>query len=374
MQIGSFNSQQGLIIGYNAIKSFAQKLAQRDFHILIEGESGVGKYLFAKYLHAHSQRCNKIFYPISCTNLQPTLFDTIIFGYKKGCFTGAQNDKGGILEDANGGIIFWDEIADLTLELQAKILPIIELARYRRVGDSIERETDIRFIFATNKNLADMTAHNLFRLDLYYRISAHKLFIPPLRSDKNNIEIIANFYWKIIAQDPVLPSLSRHELDLLRSYDFPGNTRELTHILEELFSLVTINGNNNRTEYLKAILNNGLHSIKANNGKYSDTEKTFKLICEKGISFWDAVYFPYKKGKIAKEQVIEIIEKGLRLSNYSWKNLIHIFNLQPSEYKKFLNAMKNLGIKLSQFKVLNCISLLKNSDLHSQQPLNQSNS
>lgn len=356
MQTGNANSKEGHIIGYDSIKLLAQKLAQQDFHVLIEGESGTGKYLFAKYIHAHSKRCNQIFYPIACTILQPTLFDTNFFGYKKGCYTGAQNNQAGILEDANDGIIFLDEIGDLTPELQAKILPLIELAEYRRIGDSIEREVDIRFIFATNKNLSDMTAQSLFRLDLYYRISAHKLIIPPLRSEKNNIDLISNYYWGKIAQNPAFSSLSNYELDLLKSHNFLGNVRELISVLEELWSRVITNGNHNRAEYLKLILNNGLNLNEAKNSKYLESETLFRLMTNKGISFWDAVWIPYKKREITRQQLVEIIEIGLKTCNYSWKNLMQTFNLKPYEYKKFLNVMKNLKITISQFKTSNHVS------------------
>lgn len=356
MLIGSINSKEGHISGYDSIKLLAQTTAQQDFNILIEGETGVGKELFAKYIHAHSKQCNQILYGVLCTILQPTLFDTLFLGYKKGCFTDARDDRAGILENADCGIIFLDEIGDLNPEMQAKILPIIELAKYRRIGDIIEREVNIRFIFATNKNLTDMVAQNLFRLDLYYRISAHKLIIPPLRSDKNNIEIIANYYWEKIAQNPVLPQLSSYELNLLKSHNFPGNVRELISILEELWSLIIIDESHDRTEYLKAILDSKLHLIKANDSNYSETEKIFKLIIEKGISFWNAAYIPYKKRHITREQLIEIIAKGLRICNYNWINLIQTFNLNPYEYKKFLNVMKNVGITLSQFKTSNYIA------------------
>ena len=145
-------------------------------------------------------------------------------------------------------------------------------------------------------------------------------------------------------------------MNLLKSHNFPGNVRELISILEELQSLIIIDESHDRTGYLKAILDNKLHLIKAEDIKFSETEKICKLIIEKRISFWDAAYIPYKKRHITREQLIEIIAKGLSMCNYSWHRLIKIFNLNPCEYKKFLNVMKNVGITLSQFKPSNYIA------------------
>ncbi|OGF63732.1 MAG: hypothetical protein A2Y62_03405 [Candidatus Fischerbacteria bacterium RBG_13_37_8] len=151
------------IIDYNETKKLAEVIAKYDISVLLTGETGVGKNLFAHYIHEQSNRCKKKFYQVSCPNLQPSLFETVFYGHKKGSFTDAKEDREGALEIANGGTQFLDEIGELNLELQSKMLSVVEERTFRRIGEKEERSTDIRIIYATNENLKEMVKKGLFR-------------------------------------------------------------------------------------------------------------------------------------------------------------------------------------------------------------------
>ena len=218
-----------------ALKWQAIKAAATSLPVVIVGESGTGKELFAQALHNASQRKFHPFVRVNCAAIPRELFESELFGYEKGAFTGAKTTgKPGKIELAHHGSLFLDEIGDLPLEMQPKLLRVLEEKDFERVGGTTLLKSDFRLLAATNHNLEDMLAENRFRTDLFYRLNVITLQVPPLRERRDDIMLIAAHLLKQIAHDCGLPEvgISAEAEDVLLNYDWPGNIRELSNVLE----------------------------------------------------------------------------------------------------------------------------------------------
>lgn len=218
------------------IMETAKKVALSDLPVLICGESGVGKELIAKAVHDASNRVDGPFVPINCGAIPENLLESELFGHEKGAFTGAYAKKLGLLEIANGGALFLDEIGELNLQLQGKLLRVIETGSFFRVGGTKEIKVDVKFIAATNKDLKKEVEIGNFRPDLYYRISALTLSIPPLRERREDIPLLIE---NIIKNNVAFKNrkLNKKVAKILSEYPWPGNVRELQNVIYRAFSL-----------------------------------------------------------------------------------------------------------------------------------------
>lgn len=207
--------------------------------VLITGETGTGKGKWARWIHEHSERKDKPFVEINCAGLSKELLESELFGYEKGAFTGAVNNKSGLLEIASGGTMFLDEISEMELQVQAKVLKVLEDNRFRRLGSVQERSTNVRLITASNKNLEKAVKENHFREDLFYRLNVMALDLPPLRERPEDIVPLAEFFLEQMARkkSQPLPVLSDEAKRVLEGYSWPGNLRELRNLLERAFLL-----------------------------------------------------------------------------------------------------------------------------------------
>lgn len=205
-----------------------------DTPLIISGESGTGKEIIARLIHYASPRKDKSFCPINCAALPESLLESEFFGYTRGTFTGALQDKKGYLEMSKGGTLFLDEIGDMPLMLQAKLLRVLEEKKYMKIGTNIEVPVDIRFIAATNRDIEAEVREGRFRKDLYYRLAAYKLEIPPLRERPLDIEPLLRYYINYFCTRNRLPvpQLDPQLVKELRAYPFPGNVRELKNLVE----------------------------------------------------------------------------------------------------------------------------------------------
>jgi len=213
----------------------ALKLSEVDSTVLLLGESGVGKSLFAELVHSHSRRSDNLLIKINCGAIPETLIEAELFGYERGAFTGAVSSKPGQLELADGGTLFLDEVAELPLASQVKLLRFMEAGQVTRLGGTGSRNVDVRIIAATNRDLEKRVEEKLFRLDLYYRISVIPLTIPALRERRECILPLIRSFIDLFAERSAKPKrLTRAAIDRLASYPFPGNVRELMNICERL--------------------------------------------------------------------------------------------------------------------------------------------
>ena len=216
----------------------ARKVAQTSSTVLILGESGTGKEVIAKYIHHLSQRQGP-FVAINCAAIPEELLEAELFGYEKGAFTGAIKAKPGKFEQAKDGTIFLDEIGDLSLKLQAKLLRVLQERVVERLGGERPIKVNARIISATNQNLETLVKERRFREDLYYRLNVIPIFVPPLRERKEDIPMLAEFFLKKVCQREGIPikKLSQDVIECLLEYNFPGNVRELENMVERMVIL-----------------------------------------------------------------------------------------------------------------------------------------
>lgn len=210
----------------------AQQVADSPLSVLIEGESGTGKELFAHYIHQQSNRRERPFVVVNCVALAESLLESELFGHARGAFTGATKDREGRFEAANGGTLFLDEIAEIPQSVQAKLLRFLQDHDFERVGENVTRKVDVRVIAATNKKISDSLKDGSFREDLYYRLNAVRLTLPPLRDRPEDILVLAYHVLRQHSSDSGSYELSPEALKLLTSYRWPGNVRELEHVIE----------------------------------------------------------------------------------------------------------------------------------------------
>ena len=219
--------------GLREVRKQIELLAPSQATVLILGESGVGKELVARAVHDASPRSAAIFTAVDCATLQDTLFESELFGHERGAFTGADQKKEGLVEVSEGGTVFLDEIGDLPLSQQVKLLRVIETGRFRRVGGTRDIACDVRFVAATNRDLFAMSQDGSFRRDLYYRLSALVLDVPPLRDRRDDIVEIAELFIVTRSFDRQIDKvLTPEAAAVLQTYDWPGNARELRNVIE----------------------------------------------------------------------------------------------------------------------------------------------
>lgn len=235
----------------------AAKVAESEVSsVLLQGESGTGKDLVAKAIHYGSQRAERPFVAVNCAALPATLIESELFGYEKGAFTDAKARKEGLFEQAEGGTLLLDEIGELELSLQAKLLRVLEEGAFRRVGGLKDIPLDVRVLAASNRDLKTESEAGRFRLDLYYRLSIIQIDIPPLRERGDDVLLLSQHYIDTIGarlkRTPKITSLSPEAMDVFRGYSWPGNVRELRNVIER--ALILEDSDQITTEYLPGSL------------------------------------------------------------------------------------------------------------------------
>ncbi len=241
-QAKKYNIDNMIAVDPLMIKTFEmvkKVAANRDVSVLIQGESGTGKELIAKSLHYLSSRASKPFVSINCASIPGNLLESELFGYERGAFTDAKSRKHGLLEKAEGGTVFLDEIGDMDPSLQAKLLRVLEENRFRRLGSVLDITIDVRFVSATNQLLEKLIEKGTFRRDLYYRLKVIDITIPPLRERKQDIEVLLKYFIDHFNRklNKQVKGVSPGALSLLQQYRWPGNIRELKNTIERIMIL-----------------------------------------------------------------------------------------------------------------------------------------
>lgn len=259
----SFNSIIGKSKSILTAKDAAAKVAATEATVLLTGETGTGKEVFAQAIHNNSNRKQKTFIAVNCSAFSKELLENELFGHKAGAFTGAIKDSKGIFEEANGGTVFLDEIGEMPLELQAKLLRVLETGEFLKVGDSKTTKIDIRIIAATNRDLQKEIIAGNFREDLYYRIAVFNIPLPTLNERVSDIEELANFFVEHFAVKTNKKSMqiSKPYLEALQLHNWKGNIRELKNVIER--SVILTNGN----ELLPDSLPNEFQQLNNKDGK-----------------------------------------------------------------------------------------------------------
>ncbi len=248
-EVEKLKEREDFLLGFHNILGKSKKMvgifhvieevAKHDTNILIQGESGTGKELVSRAIHRQSLRHQKRFVDVNCAAIPGTLLESELFGYEAGAFTDARKRKLGLLEYASGGTMFLDEIGDMSLPLQAKFLRMLEDGNIRRLGGNESIAVDVRFIFATNRDLSKMVAEGSFREDLFYRISVVPIILPPLRERGDDLLLLARNYVEEFNRkfNKKVKGFTKEAEDILRRYSWPGNVRELKNIIERVMIL-----------------------------------------------------------------------------------------------------------------------------------------
>jgi len=235
IKFASTNMQKNKMIGNSKpflhLLKQVNRAAKSNISVLLQGQTGTGKELVAKALHNQSQRSEKPFVIIECTGLNENLFESELFGHDKGAFTGATQSKNGLIDLANGGTVFFDEIGDVPLNMQVKLLRLLETKSYRAVGSLKQKSSAFRFLTASHKNLLEMVKKGEFREDLYYRIAGFPIHLPSLNERASDITLLAQYFLK--HSDNPFKYFSATALKKLSLYSFPGNIRELKNVVEQ---------------------------------------------------------------------------------------------------------------------------------------------
>ncbi len=246
----SFESILGDSVEINEAITLAKKVAATDATVLLLGETGTGKEVFAQAIHHNSNRGNKTFIAVNCSAFSKELLESELFGHKAGAFTGAVKDKKGLFEEANGGTIFLDEIGEMPAELQAKLLRVLESGEFIKVGDTKTIKVNVRIIAATNRDLQKEIEAGHFRSDLFYRLSVFQIELPPLRERIMDIPALAKHFTIVFAAktNKAAHVLQKEYVAALQQYNWPGNIRELKNVIER--SVILENGNELTTSTL----------------------------------------------------------------------------------------------------------------------------
>ncbi len=260
-----------------------------------------------------------------------------------------KKDKEGKIEHARDGTVFFDEIGNISLEIQSKLLRVLEERKFSRIGENIEREAYCLFIFATNKDLEKMVEEGRFLSDLYYRIETFPLLIPSLRERREEVPKIAEGIWRRINLNVSnYKPLTDEETEILVGYDFPGNIRELEVILKRVFRF---SERRDRKEVMKEeIERKKLKEVKGAEENEWHCQRIYKEMIEGGKSFWDVVWKPYLKHRLNWYQLLEILSLGLKESEGSLKGLLPKFNIEERDYKRFLDCLRKQGIRVRDLR------------------------
>jgi DNA-binding NtrC family response regulator len=230
----SFKSIIGKSKVLEQLIDLAKKVAKTDSTVLLTGETGTGKEVFAQSIHENSARAGKSFVALNCSTFSKEILESELFGHKLGAFTGAIKDKKGFIEEANGGTLFLDEIGEMPLDLQAKLLRVLETNEYITVGDTVPKKSYFRLIAATNRNLKTESENHNFRSDLYFRLNIFELNIPPLRERAKDISPLTSYFVNQFSEkmNRMTLTIGADFLNKLESYHWPGNVRELRNVIE----------------------------------------------------------------------------------------------------------------------------------------------
>ena len=235
-----FGLLYGSSIAMEILYEQIDKVAPTEAAVLLIGESGTGKELIAQTIHQNSRRSDKTFIAVNCGAIPAHLIEAALFGHEKGSFTGATRQHIGYFEHAGGGTLFLDEITEMPVDMQVKLLRVLESGSFLRVGGSEEVKVDVRLIAATNRDLESAVRQGSLREDLMYRLAVFPIRVPPLRERNGDVELLAQHFLNLLNEDSKAEkTFSRHSLDTIRSYTWPGNVRELKNVVQRAYILST---------------------------------------------------------------------------------------------------------------------------------------
>jgi transcriptional regulator with PAS, ATPase and Fis domain len=331
------------------LKQEIERVAKSESKVLVTGETGSGKEIVARAVHRGSPRAGSAFVPVNCAGLPETLLESELFGHVKGSFTGAYRDKPGKLELGHNGTVFLDEIGEMTLRMQGLLLRFLETGEIQKVGtDRALGKVDVRVIAATNRDLREMITQRLFREDLFFRLNVIHLIVPALRQRQQDIPaLVEHFLTRFTRTSPgIVREISPEAMRALCEYSWPGNVRELENVIERL--VVTGRTPTAQLQDLPPEIAFTQQNIvrPAKERRRTIADNLYTRIRQNGESFWNVVYPSYMQREISRTDVREVMRKGLEESRGNYRICVRLFNIESTEYKKFLNFLRKHDCQL----------------------------
>ena len=363
----------GVSPAMHALRVEIEHAARCDAKVLLTGESGVGKEIASRMIHANSARAQMPMVAINCVGIPDALLESELFGHMRGSFTGAHRDRAGLLEMANGGTVFLDEIGEMDPRMQALVLRFLETGEIQRVGaERPQHRLDVRVIAATNRDLPADIATGAFREDLYYRLNVIDISIPPLRSHREDIPVLLDHYLRRYSHQHAVPvpTITADAMRWITSYEWPGNVRELKNAAERL--IVRRCGTVIALADLPAVVRDRsaataaqrprTDSVAAGTPATSAAEPAarsvadtiFDRLVQQRESFWSIVYLPFMVRDLTRSDLRMLITRGLEQTSGNYKMLVELFNMDKADYKRFLNFLRkqDCQVPYAKFRAL----------------------
>jgi transcriptional regulator with PAS, ATPase and Fis domain len=327
--------------------------AKSDARVLITGETGVGKDLIARLIHHRSPRRLAPMATVNCAGLTDTLIESELFGHVRGSFTGAYRDKPGILESAASGTAFLDEVGEMSQRMQGSLLRFLETGEIQRVGaTSPMTRANVRIIAATNRDLHAAVAAGTFRQDLFYRLDVIHIIVPPLRERREDIPALLEHFLEYYVRHhrTSARTWSPDAVDLLSTYDWPGNVRQLRNTVERM--VLKSAGPRLQTDDIPADLRVSAMPVAASAAKATatadagDVRVLLRRMLETGESFWSTVYSPFISRDLRRDELKAILREGLERTGGNYRLVVRLFNMPDEDYKRFLNFLRTYGCHL----------------------------
>jgi len=318
------------------------EVAPTDASVVLLGETGTGKELFARAVHNRSHRRGRPFIRVNCAALPPTLIETELFGHERGAFTGAVAMRRGRFELADKGTLFLDEIGDLPVDVQAKLLRVLQEGEFERVGSSEPRQVDVRVVAATHHDLSAIVKEGRFRADLFYRLNVFPIALPPLRERPEDIPRLVWFFVnrRQRALNRKITRIPPGVFAALQQHTWPGNVRELENVIERL--VVTVQGQSIELDHLSSeIRHQAVVSFRPRRERRKTVaDELYKRMIDQHESFWTTVYPLFMDREITRNNVREVVRRGLEEARGNYKIVARLFNMESRDYKRFLNFLR----------------------------------
>jgi transcriptional regulator with PAS, ATPase and Fis domain len=319
--------------------------ARTDAKVLITGESGVGKEIVSRLIHAGGNRSAYPLITVNCAAITETLLESELFGHERGSFTGAYRDRVGVLEMAHRGTVFMDEIGETSPRMQSLLLRFLESGEIQRVGATRSNgRVDVRVIAATNRDLLSGVAAKTFREDLYYRLNVIHLTVPPVRERAEDLPLLLEHFIDLFSAEYATPHIrfTSEAWAMLLAYHWPGNVREVKNLIERL----TVRSSENSAPFGVSDLPQEIRrtpaapATPASAVRISMAEALYQQITQGRQSFWTVVYGPFMSRDLTRDDLRALVGMGLQQTSGSYRVLVELFNMPPGDYKRFLNFLR----------------------------------
>jgi transcriptional regulator with PAS, ATPase and Fis domain len=333
----------GESVAMQRLREDVRAAARTDAKVLITGDSGVGKEIVSRLVHAAGGRAAFPLVTVNCAAITETLLESELFGHSRGSFTGAYKDRAGVLEMAHRGTVFMDEIGETSPRMQSLLLRFLENGEIQRIGTTrANARVDVRVIAATNRDLLQGVLEKTFREDLYYRLNVIHMRVPPLRERLEDIPLLLDHFTAMFARDYSAARLTftPEARVLLMRHDWPGNVRELKNLVERLTVRHSGDASIGPGEMPQEIRRFVEDSTPATAPRVNPAETLFHQIVDDHQSFWTIVYTPFMSRDLTRETLRGLVGLGLQQTSGSYRDLVELFHMTPSDYKRFLNFLR----------------------------------